>query len=248
MQRKSAIGHTGLPFNCPHTEALASEVVSLLELNNQSRVLDLGCGKAELLTRICETYSCRGTGVDSNSAILSLARQPTSGDVQLIEKDMTVFVEDNDSTFDAVICIGSIREGQQESTIAKVTSFLNKGVGVTSTKGSCLLIGELVWVKPPSVEFLDYLGMKETDYCTLEQLKLFCQDNGMEVIFSTSQSLEVYETKILNNIEEWAASPGNSSDPEYDVIVGRSRDWHKFSKENAWHTWEFATILVRMIN
>jgi nicotinamide riboside transporter PnuC len=42
-------------------------------------VLDLGCGKAELLTRIVEKYECTGTGVDTNPNLLlslSMAQIP----------------------------------------------------------------------------------------------------------------------------------------------------------------------------
>lgn len=245
MQRKSAIGHTDLPFNCPHSQELANELVSLLQLSEQSHVLDLGCGKAELLTQILERYGCKGTGVDTNSNILSLARQPCWGTMQLLEKDMTAFIDENNAAYEGIMCIGSIRAGQQEATIAQLASFLSRR---DDTKRSFLLIGELVWVdgKSPSTEFLDHLGMTESDYCTLDRLIAICQDNGLEVVFSTKQSLEYYETRILANIEEWAARPANVSDPDYDVIVGRSREWHKFSKQHAWNTWEFATILAKV--
>lgn len=243
MQRKSAIGHTGLPFNCPHTEDLANEIIGLMELNSQSRVLDLGCGKAELLTRIVEKFGCTGMGYDTNPNILNLSRDPARGVVSLVVKDMTEFIDDNADTFDAILCIGSIREGQQEATINKFSSFLRKEEVASQT--SYLLLGELVWVNSPSVSFLDYLQMKESDYCTLDQLTSICQASGLEVIFSHSQSLETYESKILENIESWASQPENSADPDYDIIVGRSREWHKFSKEQAWSTWEFATILVK---
>lgn len=246
MQRKSAIGHTGLPFNCPHTEDLANEIIVLMELNNQSHVLDLGCGKAELLNRIVETYDCTGRGIDTNPNILSLSREPTRGVVTLVEKDMTKFIEDNNDVFDAILCIGSIREGQQEATISKISSFLYRDV--LAPKNSYLLIGELVWVTSPSECFLDHLQMKESDYCTLDRLITICQANGLEVVFSTSQSLEAYESRILDNIESWACHPGNTADPDYDIIVDRSREWHKFSKEQAWNTWEFATLLVKVIS
>ena len=250
MQRKSAIGHTGLPFNCPHTEELANEVIGLMELNSHSRVLDLGCGKAELLTRIVEKYECTGTGVDTNPNILSISREPTQGVMKLLEKDMAQFIEENDSEFEAILCIGSIREGEQDVTIKKLSTFLAKSSeegGSLSPQHSTsyLLLGELVWVRPPTTAFLEHLGIKESDYCTRERLCEICLESGLEVVFSTSQSLETYELSILDNIETWAASPGNATDPDYDVIVGKSRDWHKFSKEHAWNTWEFATILVR---
>lgn len=215
-----------------------------MQLNEQSEVLDLGCGKAELLTRIAEAYGCQCVGVDSNSSSLSLARQPSRGVVNLVEADMTTFIEENKSEYDGILCIGSIREGQQESTIAKLSSFL-KSRGQTSCQGSCLLIGELVWVHTPSAEFLAHMGIEQTAYCTLDQLTAMCQSNGLEVVLSTSQSLEEYETRILQNIEHWGSQSENASDPDYDVIMNRSRSWHSFSKEHAWKTWEFATLLVR---
>ena len=245
MQRKSEIGHTGLPFNCPHTDDIASEIISLMNLSPDSQVLDLGCGKAELLTRIVERYECRGTGVDSNPAILNKCRQPARGSLELRELDMTEFLHTNETEFDAILCVGSIREGQQEQTIKQLVSMLS--TSERSGSSQYILIGELVWINQPSEEFLQYLHMEENNYCSMDRLSELFEENGLEVVFSTSQSLENYETCIHANIESWASDPKNIADVDYDIVVGKSREWHDFSKTHAWNTWEFATILGKLV-
>ena len=108
-----------------------------------------------------------------------------------------------------------------------------------------LLIGELVWIQQPSQYFLNFLEMKESDYFTESNLQLAMTNCNMEIKRNTSVSLEEYETKLLNNVEDWARD--NPNDPDRDVILQKSRDWNTFSQEHAWSTWQFATIVAKKL-
>src|SRR5512140_3921834 len=50
------------------------EIVCLLDLQAGARVLDIACGKAEILVRISERYECTGIGVDISPYAASDAR------------------------------------------------------------------------------------------------------------------------------------------------------------------------------
>ena len=239
MQRRSVIGHSGLPFNCPHTEEIAHEIIDSLELKASSRVLDLGCGRAELLTRVVESFGCTGIGVDKSKDLLNMARQSSRGSVQLIEKEMLAFLDENDLMFDLIICIGSIPHGAQEETIRKMATLLN-GVG------SVLLIGELVWIKQPSPFFLEHLEIKESDYVSQDVLLSICNRYNMQEIYTNRQGLQNYEMQMLNNIENWASMPENRADPDREFILQKSREWNNFSAKNAWETWEFFTVMAKL--
>jgi hypothetical protein len=52
----TAIAHEGLAFMNPLAEEDVEEMIEALELEPGAHVLDLGCGKAEILLRIVERY------------------------------------------------------------------------------------------------------------------------------------------------------------------------------------------------
>jgi SAM-dependent methyltransferase len=58
------ITHRGHLVCNPTSEAKLDELVGLLPLTSGARVLDIACGKAELLLRIAERHGCSGLGVD----------------------------------------------------------------------------------------------------------------------------------------------------------------------------------------
>lgn len=53
-------------FNCPLGVERASRLIEQLNLESHDRVLDIGCGEGEFLTRIAERYDITGIGVDLN--------------------------------------------------------------------------------------------------------------------------------------------------------------------------------------
>jgi SAM-dependent methyltransferase len=61
----TAIAHEGLAFMNPLAEEDVEEMIEALELEPGAHVLDLGCGKAEILLRIVERYpDVRATGLE----------------------------------------------------------------------------------------------------------------------------------------------------------------------------------------
>ena len=72
----TAIAHEGLAFMNPLAEEDVEEMIEALELEPGAHVLDLGCGKAEILLRIVERYpDVRATGLDNSPAVLTEARR-----------------------------------------------------------------------------------------------------------------------------------------------------------------------------
>jgi len=48
----------------PMSTAKLDELIGLLELDPRATVLDIACGKGEILTRLAERYEIAGVGVD----------------------------------------------------------------------------------------------------------------------------------------------------------------------------------------
>jgi SAM-dependent methyltransferase len=239
--KKSGIGHKGLPFHCPHTEVDLKAIYQALDnrLKKGASFLDLGCGKGQLLSLLVERFEGQGLGIDTNAESLARVRDPVSGSVNTLCEDMNVWIENNrveKISFDVIICIGSLCSGQQEEMIRTLSTFVSAG--------GFLIIGELAWVNEPSEQFLEFLGMKKSDYTSPKELtESVIQSGFSEIRHQSLCSLEVYECAIHRNVEEWAVA--NKDDPDCDQILEMSTTWFNFSRDHAWNTWHFATIIAQ---
>jgi trans-aconitate methyltransferase len=238
MQRKSEIAHHGLPFNCPHTLEDANIFIDMLKMPQNAKIIDIGCGRGELLCMLTEAFTASGFGVDSNPILLSKVRSVGKGSVTIIEADLNDWINENSkngSKFDLIICIGSLKEGQQVELTNQMAGLLNPN--------GWLIVGELVWVQKPSQHFLDFLEMTEDAHLYLPEFKSHFENLNFEIKYSSVVSIAPYETSLLNNVEKWAAL--NPTDPDAEIILQKSREWNEFSSEHAWVTWEFATIVAQ---
>jgi cyclopropane fatty-acyl-phospholipid synthase-like methyltransferase len=74
-QRFSAIAHRDHDYMNPICAAKVERLLDLLPLDAGSRVLDLGCGRAELSLRIIERFGSTVVAVDNSSMMLDAARE-----------------------------------------------------------------------------------------------------------------------------------------------------------------------------
>ncbi len=70
----AAIAHAELDVLSPISLSKLDRVIDLLELSPEAKVLDLGCGKGEVLVRILERYGCEGMGAEPVPSFLAAAR------------------------------------------------------------------------------------------------------------------------------------------------------------------------------
>src|SRR3569623_3312452 len=71
----SEIAHRDHAYCNPISAAKIERLLDLLPLDESSRVLDLGCGRAELALRIIERFGARVMAVDNSSLLLDAARE-----------------------------------------------------------------------------------------------------------------------------------------------------------------------------
>ena len=161
--RFSNVAHGDHRFCSPMSSARADELIELLDLPASSRVLDVGCGKAELLLRIVQRYSAEGVGVDLNDEFLSEAR---SNAVALGLGERTewhdariadVVVEPD--SFDLAVCCGA---SQAFGTFAEALASLAALV----RSGGQILIADPYWRQEPGAEYLAFLGADASVHLT----------------------------------------------------------------------------------
>ena len=95
----------------PTSSAKLDELVELLPLKARTRVLDIACGKAELLLRILQRYDATGVGVDISpyeveEAKRRVAARNLENQVEIVKGDGAQYSADPGS-FHMAMCIGA---------------------------------------------------------------------------------------------------------------------------------------------
>lgn len=147
----------------PTSEQKLDELVALLDLHPGARVLDIACGKAELLVRLAERYGISGDGVDLSPYAArdargrAAARVPGAGLV-IHEQDGRLF-EVGSNEYDLAMCIGAswVFGGHAETLQA-----LKRAV----RSGGLVVAGEPFWRREPDAEYLATTGQTAASFGT----------------------------------------------------------------------------------
>jgi len=185
------------------------------QLRRGMRILDLACGKGEMLCQWAKNFGIIGVGVDHSDVFLTAARSRSAelkveDKVQFAKGDAGKYVI-QPASYDVICCIGAtwIRENF-DGTV----QFTRPGL----REGGLLIVGEPFWRQLPLPE--DYArSLSEEDLRmgfrdlvgTLERI----EDNGMELtsmILANEDDWDNYETTHWRNMEQWVRE--NPEDPD----------------------------------
>ena len=189
----------------PLAEEDVDEMIEALELEPNAHVLDLGCGKAEILLRIVERFpDVRATGLDNSSAILAEARRQAESRVPeakvfLLEQDVREYAPEPGS-FDLVVSTGGVAfRGGVGGTLAVLAGFV--------ASGGKLLFGEGFWREEPSAEYLVALGAAREELKDYEGTIQAAVEAGLDLKRAVTSSIEdwdAYEDAWARNGERYA--------------------------------------------
>ena len=139
----SRITHGALRLWNPLSERALDVAIELLDVAPGATVLDVAAGRGEVLRRVSERWEVRGTGYDSDPALvegtgLELRDTPPDG------------------PFDLVVCIASSHAlGGFPDALARLREL--------TAPGGQVLLGEGYWRRAPSDDYLDALGGASAD-------------------------------------------------------------------------------------
>lgn len=199
------------------------ERVESLGIGLGSRVLDLGCGPAELLRRIVERTGAFGVGIDASPFAIeeARARVARSGVGDRIELRLgDVNAVDRSPAHDLVLCIGpGWDHGGWHRLVEWTTAFV--------APGGHLLVAEGAWRRDPTSTELRALGMTTDSYPLTDRVEGIVARAGVDVLWSHRVGAddwdaygERYRSAMLSFVE---SSP---DDPLAPVARERSgRGW-----------------------
>ena len=242
----TTIAHRSHVFCTPMNAGKADLLLSHLELGRAQRVVDIGCGKGELLIRMVEQFRIEGVGVDRSPTFLSIAqerarRAGVAGRISFLEQDAATYTADS-TCFAACLCIGS---GAAFGFFADVARRMSRLV----QPGGRLLIGECYWKKEPADEYLRFLGIDHRVYSSHEGNLEMARQLRLMPLWSTTSSDEewdAYEELYRRNIEDYVAE--NPEDPDGPAMIERVRTWNQMYHEHGRRTLGFGFYLLKVEN
>jgi SAM-dependent methyltransferase len=228
----SRIAHGELRLWNPLSGAALDETIALLEPPAGGRVLDVACGRAEVLRRVAECFEVEATGYDSDAALI----ESGPPGLELLVRDTPP-----PGPFDVVLCIAASHAlGGFPDALGALRELVRPGGEV--------LLGEGYWCQPPSAEYLDALGGASADELPdYSGLMRAAEQTGLTPLHSSVASeadWDRYEWRLILNAERWAAA--NPGDPGAEVLRERARHAReRMTMPGGRETLGFALVLLR---
>ena len=197
------IAHTAMSIMNPIPAAKLDEVLSLLDLPPRGRVVDLGCGKGDLLGRIAARYDVDAVGIDRDAKLL--AEAPPG--VNVIVADIETWNRGR-GAFDLVASVGS---PAQISSLAELVR-----------PGGLVLYGDGYWRREPPDEYLAALGATRDELEDYAGTIRRAADLALTPLYAVTASVDDfdrYEWSWSLNGERYAA------DHPDEPGVGDFLDW-----------------------
>jgi len=222
-QKFSSIAHRDHDYCNPISTRKIEQVLDLLPLDGASRVLDLGCGRAELALRIIERFGSTVIAVDHSALMLDAARERAEWTgalhkLHLDDSDIRNFKSDPE-TFHLSVMLGA-------GGIAGGMPGICHQLKVWTREGGYILVGEGYWQRKPHADYVAFLGGSDTQYLDHRGNVQAGIDAGlipMHAATASPDEWDEYEWKYSRSIERYAGE--QPEDPEVPAMLERIRRW-----------------------
>jgi len=181
-----------------------------------TRVLDLACGKGEMLCRWAGWFGASGIGVDLSHVFAAAARARAeelgvADRVTIVQGDAAAYPAEP-GAFHVASCLGATWIGDG---IAGTIDLLRVAV----RPGGLILVGEPFWLEAPPPGAAAALGLADEDYVSLAGTLDRLDAAGVELVemvLANPDSWDRYEAAHWWTITDWLAA--NPDDPDHAAM------------------------------
>jgi SAM-dependent methyltransferase len=210
----------------PFTDAKLQLLAEICRLQPEMQLLDLCCGKGEMLCQWAAKSGITGTGVDISPVFLAAARERAlalqcADRITFIEADAATYPI-SAGTFDIISCIGATWIGG-----GLVGTLERMRPGLRNNQ-SLLLVGEPYWIEEPPDEAYALLTNGDRSlFTTLAGTEQRIASAGLELVemvLADQDSWDRYVAAQWLTISDWLRA--HPASPEAAEI----RQWHERSR------------------
>ncbi len=243
------ITHREHVFCNPMSTKKFENLIALLRLEPNDRVLEIAIGKGEFIIRLAEQYGIEGIGIDLSPYRISDARKKhqqriPNAQLSFMEMDGANYEPRPQGDFHLVACIGAswIYGGHRETLTA-----LNE----MAAPGGWVIVGEPFWQQEPTAKYLEAIGEKRSSYGTHYENMKVGQELGLNLVYtlvSNQDDWDRYEGLQWNTANEWAnKNPGDADVKEVLKRVHENRDnYLRWGRETfGWSIYIFKKEVVK---
>jgi len=186
---------------------------NLLSLSKDSRVLDIACGKGEVLVRLAEKYGISGVGVDISPFFIKDSKEKhhqraSETDLTFIELDGAKYQPASGELFDAAMCIGASWIFENHIGTLRALKKMTK-------PGGLVIAGEPFWLKEPDTEYLEAAGITREFSRSHKENVYQGEEIGLSCLFtlvSNKDDWDHYETLQWWAVDNYIQSHRDDSD------------------------------------
>lgn len=209
----------------PVTVTKLDELIGYLDLPAPARVLDIACGKGELLLRVGERWAApAGSGLHAVAVDLSpfcIADLRAAAAARLPEADVEMLLMDGaayraePASFDLACCLGaSWTFGGHPATLRYLAAAVRPG--------GLVLVGEPFWRAAPDPEYLAANGLSREDFGSHAGNVEAAVEEGLIpllALVSSGDEWDRYESLQWRAAARWATA--NQDDSDVPEVIGR---------------------------
>jgi SAM-dependent methyltransferase len=208
----------------PFTEDQLMLLGEICRLHSGMKLLDLACGKAEMLCRWVQHYGITGVGVDISAVFLEAAHERAAElnateKLTLVQGDAGKYPQATHD-FDVVSCIGATWIGNGLTGTLELMKPALK-------PGGLLLVGEPFWMEPPPETAYAAMGVGKDDYVTLEDTLDRLESAGtklVEMVLADHYGWDRYEAPQWMAVDDFICNhPDDPDTPALNEWISNNR-------------------------
>jgi SAM-dependent methyltransferase len=204
----------------PTTVEKLDELIGLLQLDRRASVLDIACGKAELLVRLAEAFDINGVGIDKSPFAIADAEAKREARVPDAELDFILgdgadYRSAAAESLDLAACIGaSWVFGGHRGTLRALKAMVKPG--------GMVMAGEPYWIHEPNPEHLAAEGSHRDLFSTHGGNVKIGEEEGLTLLYtmvSNQDDWDRYEGLQWRAAADYARK--NPDDPDLPDVLSR---------------------------